>query len=295
MRVAWLNTFARNGWRPSHVAFAIGLALAGVLATFEAWSDLVRIAISDEESSHALLVPVIVAWLVWARRGRLRHCRPVGQWIGPVIAAAGAGLFLLGEARLIESFWHGGAVMVAVGCCLTILGKDVLRNFLPALLVLVFLVPIPGRIRQKIAVPLQSSTAMVTQGVCEFGGLSVERSGNLLRFNRVDVAIGEACNGMRMTFALVLVSFAFALTTPLRGSVRVLVVLLSPLSAVVANVIRLVPTVWVYGTYSPTAAERFHDISGWLMLFVAFLALMGTIRLLQWLAVPVTPYPFAYE
>jgi exosortase/archaeosortase family protein len=66
-----------------------------------------------------------------------------------------------------------------------------------------------------------------------------------LRVNGVDVAIGEACNGMRMTFALVLVSFAFALTTPLNGYVRVLIVLLSPVSAVIANVIRLVPTVWV--------------------------------------------------
>jgi exosortase/archaeosortase family protein len=100
---------------------------------------------------------------------------------------------------------------------------------------------------------------------------------------------------MRMTFALVLVSFAFALTTPLYGYVRVLVVLLSPLSAVVANVIRLVPTVWVYGNFEATVAETFHDISGWLMLFAAFLTLLGLIRLLRWLAVPVAPFSLAYD
>jgi exosortase len=225
----------------------------------------------------------------------MRHCRPVGQWIGPVITLVGASLYLLGEARLIESFWHGGAVLVAIGCFLTIFGKQVLVNFLPVFLVLVFLVPVPRRVRQSIALPLQRSTARATQVVCELTGLPIDRSGNLLRVNGIDVAIGEACNGMRMTFALVLVSFAFAMTTPLNGYVRVLVVLLSPLSAVVANVIRLVPTVWVYGHFESTVAEKFHDISGWLMLFAAFLTLLGTIRLLRWLAVPVTPFALAYD
>ena len=294
-RPAYFNMFARNGWRVSHLVWAVCLAVAGVIVTREPLQDLLRIALKDEEASQALLVPIVFAWLVWARRGRLRHCRPVGQWVGPVIAATGAAFCLVGEARLIESFWHGGAVMVVVGCLLTVLGKEVLRDFLPAFLILVFLVPVPGRIRQSLAVPLQSSTARVTQGVCVLAGMEVLRSENLLHINGVDGAISEACNGMRMTFALVLVSFAFALTTPLRGYVRVLVVLLSPLSAVVANVIRLVPTVWVYGSYETSRAELFHDLSGWLMLFVAFLALMGIVRLLRWLAVPVTPFPLAYD
>jgi exosortase/archaeosortase family protein len=111
----------------------------------------------------------------------------------------------------------------------------------------------------------------------------------------VDVAVAEACNGMRMTFALMLVSFAFALTTPLRGYVRVLVVLLSPVSAMVCNVIRLVPTVWVFGNCRASVAQAFHDFSGWLMLFVAFLSLMAVIRLLRWFAVPVVPFPLAHD
>jgi exosortase len=204
-------------------------------------------------------------------------------------------MYLLGEARLIESFWHGGAILVVIGCILTILGRRVLREFLPVFLMLMFLVPVPGRIRQRIAIPLQRATARATQNVCEISGIAVDRTANLLRINDVDVAIVEACNGMRMTFALMLVSFAFALTTPLYGYVRVLVVLLSPLCAVIANVIRLVPTVWVFGNCSIKSAETFHDVSGWLMLFVAFIALMSVVRLLRWLSVPVQPFSLALD
>ena len=286
---------SRNGWRASHLAWGAGLMLAGVLLTFEAWADLVRISLKDEEASHALLVPLIVAWLIWVRRGRVRHCRPVGQWVGPLITLLGAGMYLLGEARLIESFWHGGAIIVAVGCCLTVLGKQVLRDFLPVFLVLMFLVPVPGRVRQKMAIPLQRTTARMTQEVCDVAGMPIDRTGNLLRINGVDVAIAEACNGMRMTFALMLVSFAFAFTTPLHGYVRVLVVLLSPLSAVLCNVIRLVPTVWVFGNFRVEAAEQFHDLSGWVMLFIGFLLLMLVIRLLRWFAVPVAPFSLAHN
>lgn len=287
--------FQRNGWRAHHFWAAVGLVAAGVALTWEAWSDLLRIGWKDEESSHILLVPIIVAWLIWVRRGRVRHCRPTGQWIGPTLTLLGAAMYLLGEARLIESFWHGGAIIVAIGCALTVLGKQVLWDFLPVFLVMMFLVPVPGRVRQRIAIPLQSSTAAATRAVCEFAGIPVDQSGNLLTINGVDVAIGEACNGMRMTFALMLVSFAFAMTTPLRGYVRVLIVLLSPLSAVICNVIRLVPTVWVYGNCSATTAQEFHDASGWVMLFIGFFSLMGVIRALQWFAVPVAPFPLAFD
>ena len=99
------------------------------------------------------------------------------------------------------------------------------------------------------AIKMETATAEVTQQVFETIGLPVERSGNLLTYNGVPVTIAEACNGLRMVFALVLVSYAFAFTNPLRGSVRLLIVLLSPVSAILCNVIRLVPTVWLFGIW----------------------------------------------
>jgi len=267
----------------------------GVMATWDVWCDLAQIASKDEEASHIILVPIVALWLFWVRRGRLRDCEPTGTWIGPIVMGLGLILYQCGDHFVIQSFWHGGAIMFVLGCLLTILGWHVLMRFLPVALVLIFLIPVPGRFRQQIAIPLENVTAIATQICCDFLGMDVKRFGNILTIRGVEVAIAEACNGLRMVFALTMVSFAFAFGSPLRGSVRILVIVASPLSAIICNVLRLIPTVWMYGYHTEHAAEAFHDVSGWLMLPVSFLLLMGILRLLRWALVPVTRFTLAYD
>ena len=71
--------------------------------------------------------------------------------------------------------------------------------------------------------------------------------------------------------------------------VRVLIIVLTPLVAIVCNVVRLVPTVWMYGHGSRDAASAFHDASGWVMLVAAFLMLKGSVEVLRWGGVEVEP------
>ncbi|MCC7147534.1 MAG: exosortase/archaeosortase family protein [Phycisphaeraceae bacterium] len=285
----------RNRWTTRHIVGALGMAILGALITRQAWRDIAHIAISDEESSHILLVPIVAVWLIWVRRGRLRTAVPRGQWIGPLLVLLGWFSSWYGFYHAVQAAWHLGAILVVVGSALTVLGADVLLRFLPVFGVLVFLVPVPGIIRQQIAGPLQTITAQVTHAVLTTMGIPVERFGNALIINGVQVAIAEACNGMRMVFALVLVSYGFAFGTPLRQYVRLIILAASPVSAILCNVIRLIPTVWIYGHFQDEAAQRFHDISGWLMVPIAFFILLGVIRLLRWALLPVAPFTLAYE
>lgn len=272
---------------------ALALVALGVLATLPAWVDIFHIARADEESSYIFLVPLVAAWLVYVRRGRLRYCQIKGQLIGPITVALGWLMGQWGYRHALQSFWHGGAVLVVMGCILTVLGRQVLFRFLPAFAVLVFLVPIPGMVRQQVAVPMQTATAQVSQSILEVLGVPVERSGNLLSINGQDVAIAEACNGMRMVFALVLVSYAFSFGEPLRHYVRLLILATSPISAIACNVIRMIPTLYLYGYSSKPVADAFHDIAGWVMLLTGFLLLVGILRVLRWALIPVTHYTLA--
>jgi len=293
------RSWTKNGWDRWHLAMAIVSVALAILVTLDAWRDIVWLAVKDiqgsQESSHVFMVPVVAAWLVWVRWGRFRNCKPRGTAIGPILMLIGWAAYSLGDSYFVQVAWHGGAVILAIGAFFSIFGSQVLFAFLPAVLVLAFMIPVPGSIRSRIAIPLERVTTKVTQEVCETVGMDVERSGNVLTINHRQVEIAEACNGLRMVFALTLVSFAVGFGTPLRWYVRLLIVAGSPISAIVCNVIRLVPTVWMYGNASQKSASFFHDISGWLMLPIAFLLLMGIVKLLQWALVPVTTFTLAYD
>lgn len=285
----------RNGWSAWHLWGAMALLALGIAATSDAWSDMLQIAMGDEESSHMWLVPIIIAWLVWVRRRRLRYCRPAGQWIGPVVAALGWMLYSYGNSHSYHTFWHGGAILLATGCFLSVVGRPMLVQLLPAFVALVFLVPMPDRVRQSIATPMEAICAQATQTWYQFVGVPVERFGNVLSLNSRDMAITEACNGLRMALSLTAVVFAFAFGTPMRGYVRALLLLACPILAIICNILRLIPTVWVYANWSGRTADLFHDLSSWVMLAVAFGLLLGVLRVLRWAMVPVTQYSLAYD
>jgi exosortase len=293
------RSWAKNGWTIWHPILSVVMVTLGVLAMGDSWADIINMVAADlrtqqDENTHILLVPIVAAWLAWVRRGRFRHCRPRGHFIGLLIMLVGWATYWAGDALYVMAFWHAGAVILAIGCLCTVLGLDVFMAFLPALFVLGFIIPVPARVRQAIALPLEAALTQVTHEVCQLLGMAVERSGNHLWCNGVEVEIAEACNGMRMVFALVMVSFAFAFGTPLRWYVRLLVVAASPVSAIFCNLVRLVPTVWLFG-YHPRVAEPFHDYSGWFMLPLAFLLLMAIVRLLRWALLPIAKFTLAYD
>lgn len=276
----------RRPW--AKLPLALGLMAVGVAATWGAWSEIWRFAMSDEEASHIFLVPFVAAWLVFIMRARLVNYRPSPSLLGPALIALGWASEHYGFNHARQSPYHLGAVLVVLGCLVSVMGARLLARVWPAVLVLAFLVPVPAMIRQQIAIPLQTATAFATERILQLGGVPVVRSGNSLAINGHVVNVIEACNGMRMVFPLFLVVYVFCFSLPLRGWLRTALLVLSPAVATVCNVIRIIPTVYLdFYAASPKTAERFHDISGWLMVPICFLLLMAAIWVLQKLRLPV--------
>lgn len=259
---------------------AAALAALAVAVLFDAWKDIFRIGWSDEECSYVLLAPVVIGWLAWVRREAATAVSVSGGWVGLAIVAFGWVVHWYGYVH-DPVIWRAGAVLVAVGAVVAALGARVSWVLAPALAACVFLIPVDPTGRINVAVPLQSAAAGITQKICELFSMNVDRSGNLLSINGVDVTIAEACNGIRMVLTLFMVCYVVAFTVRLGPIARALVLVASPLVAIAANVARLVPTVWMFGHRSKAAAEAFHDAAGWVMTVAAFLVLMGFCWLLQ--------------
>ncbi len=265
-------------------------AALGAIIVSPALADIYEKAIKDEENSHILLVPLVALWMVWVRASRIRYCRPSWTIIGPIVIAIGWFSWSYGYWRNRDTFFHFGAILVLLGCVLSVLGRHVLTRFLPAVLVLLFLVPVPTHVRQKIAIPMQAFTARVSQTSMEVLGVDVKRDGNSLTVNGQSVMIIEACNGMRMVFPLILVGYVFCFGMALRQWVRFVLMLISPLAAIFCNVLRIIFTLLLLAFGPKHIGEYFHDIAGWLMLPVAFLLLLGVVRMLRWAMIPVMRY-----
>jgi exosortase len=292
---SFVNSFRTDRLTRWHVLAALGMGALGVLATFDAWHDMYSLAYNDEEYSHIFLVPIVALAMVLVRRMRMRHCKPSGAIVGVAFVALGWAMSSYGFYHAKQALWHLGAVIVVLGCMLSVLGKNVLFRFFPAVAVLIFLVPVPGAIRQQIALPLQTWTARTAQTGLEICGIETEVSGNTLSINGRPVTVAEACNGMRMVFPLLLVSYAFSYALPLRQSVRFLMLLVSPLIAIFCNVLRTMPTIWLYGNASRAVADAFHNWAGWAMYVVSLVLLLVIIKALKWAMLPLTRFPLASQ
>jgi exosortase len=277
----------RHGWTTSQLAFLGLLVAAAAWACLPAWQDIYRQSMRRSDAGYILLVLPVAAYLFWIRRSRAKfvRCRP-SAW-GTLTALLGLGLCWYGDEVDVQVAWHVGAIVTVTGAILSMTGLEALRQFGSVFLTLFFLVPVPGYFRTRIAIPLQDGATAFTDSVLNLIGIASHRAGAVLTIRDTQIAVGEACDGMRMVFALILVVFAFVFSVPFRPATRLLLVALSPLVALICNIVRLVPTALFYGFTDPSTAEQVHDIAGWLMLPLSLVLLLGVVRLMRWLDLPV--------
>ena len=290
-------TVWRRGGRLSLNTLLAGLAMSAlaVLATWRAWADVYSLVDVNGDNSHVYLVPLVFAWLLWVRRGRIPHVRVTGRWAGPVLIALGWAVAAVGLGQNRAAAYHLGSLAVVVGAFVSVCGKGVLLRFMPVAFSLLFLIPIPQYFRQRLAAPLQTDTAAITDGLLDVLGVDSHVAGNTIVVNGKSVMIAEACNGMPMVFGLLLVTYAFAFAWPMRPWVRWMLLILSPVVTLACNVLRTTPLVWAYAERSRESADWLHAWSGWLMLPLAFLVLLGFVRALRWFDVSVDRFRLAAQ
>lgn len=269
------------------------LSLLSLFAFHEPLWDIVEQARSVGEQSYTLLVPLVAVYVMLVRRSRIkRHRDGAGASIGAGLVVLAWAVFVVGRDRDVLVLWHAAPVLAIVGVVAAVYGFSLLWHLLPGFLILFAMIPLPGSVRLLIARPLQSLATGVTALLLDVAGVPAVRMGNVIEISGVQVAVGEACNGMRLLMPLVVVMYAFVFSLPLRGSVRMILLLMCPLVALVSNVIRLVPTAVSYG-YFPGVATQVHDLAGWLMIPLAVLLLLAVLRVMEWFDLPVSRYRLA--
>ncbi len=273
-----------------------GLILAVLLPlAITAWSywpamaDLLNAWQGNDDYSAGQLVPLIALFLVWRQRKTLKGCPLVPCWWG------GIALLLLAQAVRTYGFLsfrvspeRYAMVLTVAGLVLMVAGWQVFRSVSWIVLFLFLMFPLPMLVHNLISGSLQRMATTGSVFLLEAFGVRVSQQGNVVMLNEnIPMAVAEACSGLRMLTAFVIVA-AFMAYMVKRSRRKKAVLLLSSVPvAVMCNILRLCVTAVLFLLASAEAAQKFfHDFAGLAMMPAAVLLMFSELWLMDKLTLP---------
>lgn len=273
----------------------IVLAVAGIAAARQTWLDIFDNGMRRADAIHVFMAIPLCLWLVWTRRQALEKRCPRPSVVGPLLIAAGWAASSYGYHTSGQTLWHGGVVIVLIGCVVSAIGLDLFRYFLPAVAALMFVVPAPGFVRKQLEGPMEIAAARGGKFLFDVLGMDVEMTTKrwafgekyIFRQDELDLFVSDICQRSQMFFVVFMVAFAFAFGGSVRSTVGRIVILLSvPALAIVCDLLRLVPLVWYYCQHPEAVNERYHRLIPWLLVPIAYSILWGAVALFHWVWSP---------
>jgi exosortase len=227
----------------------------------------------DEDMGHGVLVPLVVAWIVWRERARWLALKPQPSPWGYLLLATGALLHVLSLAGAGLFAASLGLMISIVGAVLCIGGWPFLRLWSFPLFLALFMVPKLDIVYAQITLPLQLLASRIAAAMLSLGGVHVVLQGNILDVGGHRVAVEEACNGVRYLLLLGFTAVVFAYLVDERPWMRVaLLASVAPI-AILANAARVAAAAWIPRLDSGTP----HTIAG-VCVFIACLAAIAVAR-----------------
>lgn len=267
------------------LAILVAILAALVWSYLPTLSDLVVFWQNNSDYSAGALVPLVAAYVVWADRRRLGAMPAGTSWEGIIVLLAAQSLCFYGLLYMYGSLERLSFLLTIVGICLLIVGRSVTWRVAPVLLFLLLMFPLPNRVHNTVSLPLQNFASVSAVAGLEMLGYLVTQEGNILRLSdQTTVAVAEACSGLRMLTAFVIVAASLAFVVNRPRWQKVVVVASSIPVAILANTMRLIVTVLLFEYVGSETGEKFfHDFAGLMMIPFAWATLMAELWLLRWM------------
>jgi exosortase len=221
---------------------------------------------NEAEYSHGYFVLPVALAILWARRDILRTVTWRGSWWGLVLVAIGIALryfsvrefyILIGPLALLPTL-AGLAVLAG--------GWPCLRWALPSIVFLIFMIPLPGFLSERLAGPLQYVATASATYVLQLVGVPAAAEGNVIVLSGGRIGVVEACSGLRMLILFFAVATGVAILVKRTKWEKVILVASALPIALCANIIRISATGMLHEWVSPKFAnDFFHDFAGLFM------------------------------
>ncbi|HWY52671.1 MAG TPA: exosortase/archaeosortase family protein [Chthoniobacterales bacterium] len=224
---------------------------------------------------HAKIIPLIVAFLIWYDRDKLKNA-PLGssRW-GWAFIAVGLFLFLAGARTLQARLTLTALPVLLLGVVLYVWGKAVARVLLFPIAFLLFMVPL--NFLTQSTFKLQFVETGIASAVCNLIGIHVNTIGTLVNSNdnAFHFQVDEGCSGIRSLMAIAMFSAIYGHLTQNKLWKKLAIFAAALLFAVIGNAGRLI-SVFIVGRFfgQDLAGGPYHAVAGFISFACAFVAMV---------------------
>jgi exosortase len=205
----------------SHACFA-GLVLLGTAVYFFPIGALAKLVFENETYSHISLIPLVSLFLLVVQRKSI--FAGAGRSPAAGLAVCAGGLVLYGLATVLRehlgrlefrnqdvpndylTLCMAGWVTWVIGSFIAVYGTHAFKKARFALLFLVFAIPIPVLLLERVITALQHASAEAADIVFRLTGAPYHRSGLVFEFPNLTIRVAEECSGIRSSLSLFILS-----------------------------------------------------------------------------------------
>ncbi|MBV8846203.1 MAG: exosortase [Bryobacterales bacterium] len=244
-----------------------------VAANYSILHRLAQQWLNDGDMGHGFFVPLVAAFIAWKRRDCLLAIEVKPAWWGIPVMLWGIGQGYLGTLGADLFLQRTSVLITLVGMLMITGGAALIRALAFPLLLLPFMIPIPGVVYNQITFPLQILASQVAEGALALIGIPVLRNGNILELPSQSLDVAEACSGIRSLLSLSFLSLVYAYFFDERIWMRWFLLVSTVPIAIVANAGRVTVT-GILSEINPELARGvFHEMEGGVIFVIALIML----------------------
>ncbi len=267
--------------KDSHWLTVLCVSGALVLITWTWWSALVTLVACwtrQTDYAHGFLVPPLAVLFLYLRRETFPGVGQGVSWMGIGLVLLGCLLRLAGAWFYLSSLEGWSLVCWIAGATWMLGGWRLFWWSLPAIIFLLFMVPLPWRLEMAMSLPLQGVATRLSAGVLQLMGVAAVVEGHTIFLSGQTLEVAQACAGLRIFMTALAMGYAFAMLCWRHWIDSALVMLAAVPIALIVNAIRIAATGMLlhYGD-GRFSSEVVHDLPGMLMIPLTLLLFGGLV------------------
>ena len=265
-------------WLLAVVAVAVVMYIPTLRYFWRSW-------MGDSQYSLAYLVPFVSGYFIWIKWATVKKLKRSSCRAGLSVIVLGLLVHLAGTALDISGLSSVSLLLCLVGGCMYFHSKALVQTLAFPLAYMVFMIPIPGGVVDRVGFPLQLWASGGTAMLLKLMQIEVVHNGVNLTVDGNSFTVAQACSGMSSLVALVGVTAVFAYITKLPVKFKWALFFLSIPVALIANVVRITTIGLVaYQWGADSAIKIYHDWSSPILFMAAILMLFFINWGFEWLS-----------